>query len=29
VTHDREFAKGCDRVLQLHHGGLADVTARM
>ncbi|MBM3765519.1 MAG: ABC transporter ATP-binding protein [Acidobacteria bacterium] len=29
VTHDREFAKACDRVLQLHHGGLADITARI
>ncbi|MBM3785156.1 MAG: ABC transporter ATP-binding protein [Acidobacteria bacterium] len=29
VTHDRECAKACDRVLQLHHGGVADVTARI
>lgn len=27
VTHSREFARTCDRVLRLQHGGLADVTA--
>jgi lipoprotein-releasing system ATP-binding protein len=29
VTHNREFARSCDRVLRLQHGGLADVTASM
>ena len=27
VTHSREFARSCDRVLRLQHGGLADITA--
>lgn len=27
VTHSRGFARSCDRVLRLQHGGLADVTA--
>jgi lipoprotein-releasing system ATP-binding protein len=29
VTHNREFARSCDRVLRLQHGGVADVTASM
>jgi len=27
VTHSRDFARSCDRLLRLQHGGLADVTA--
>lgn len=26
VTHSREFARSCDRILRLQHGGLAEVT---
>jgi lipoprotein-releasing system ATP-binding protein len=27
VTHSRDFARSCDRIMRLQHGGLADVTA--
>jgi lipoprotein-releasing system ATP-binding protein len=29
VTHSREFARSCDRVLRLQHGGLAEITSQI